>query len=126
MSSATLRKALNRNSAEPDANGLFTTRQIAGAAYGRALSEEKLRTQRQIARKLELENAVTTASVLNRAEMMRALALISDAMTSRILAANIDRAVKEDLLQNLGSLPLVLQDVAHAQSRLLRGNGKMT
>jgi hypothetical protein len=52
-----------KNSAAPDKDGLFTTRQIVGAVYGGALSEEKLRTQRQITRKLELENAITLGSV---------------------------------------------------------------
>jgi hypothetical protein len=34
------------------------------------------------------------------------------------------RAAKEDILRDLASWPLVLEDVAHAQSRLHRGNGK--
>ena len=66
LSIMTLRKALNKISAAPDSDGLYTTRQIGSAVYGGALSEEKLRTQRQITRKLELENAITTGSVLGR------------------------------------------------------------
>jgi hypothetical protein len=34
FSTATLRKALNKNSAAPDKEGLFTTQQIAAAIYG--------------------------------------------------------------------------------------------
>ena len=34
LTSATLRKALNKNSAAPDKEGLFTTQQIAAAIYG--------------------------------------------------------------------------------------------
>ena len=44
------RKSFNKNSASPDQDGFYTTRQIAGAVYGGALSEEKLRTQRQMPR----------------------------------------------------------------------------
>jgi hypothetical protein len=118
VSIMTLRKSLARNSAEPDANGLFTSRQIGGAVYGEALSEEKLKTQREVTKKLALENQITTASVLNRAEIAKGLAAIADAMTSRIMAAGVPRSVKEDLLKDLASVPLILKNVAHAQSRL--------
>ena len=40
VSNATLSKALAKNSAEPDANGLFKSRQIADAVCGGSLSEE--------------------------------------------------------------------------------------
>jgi len=36
----------------------------------------------------------------------------------------LSRQEKEDLLKDLSSWPLVLEDVAHAQSRFHRGNGK--
>jgi hypothetical protein len=54
----------NKDSAEPDPDGCYSTRQIAGAVYGEALSEEKLRTQREVTRKLTLENSITEASVV--------------------------------------------------------------
>ena len=40
LSTGTLRKALGKNSAAPDADGLFTTKQIVAAIYGGSLSEE--------------------------------------------------------------------------------------
>jgi hypothetical protein len=124
LSMMTLRKSLNKTSAEPDSGGLYTTRQIAGAVYGGAFSEEKLRTQRQLTRKLELENSITEANVLNRSELMKGLAMIADAITSRIMAAEVPRSVKEDLLKDIAAIPLVLKEVAHAQSRLrVNGNG---
>jgi len=79
LSILTLRKALAKNAAEPDSGGPYTTRQIGGAVYGGALSEEKLRTQRQMTRKLELENSITEASVLNRDAPMKGLSAIADA-----------------------------------------------
>jgi hypothetical protein len=63
LSIMALRKALNKTSAESDQSGLFSTRQIVDTLYG-SLAVEKLATQKELRRKLELENAVTTASVL--------------------------------------------------------------
>jgi hypothetical protein len=55
---------------------------------------------------------------------MKGLAANADAMTSRIMAANVSRPVKEDLLKELSSVPLILKEVAHRQTRLPRsGNG---
>jgi hypothetical protein len=117
----TLRKALAKTSAAPDADGLYTSRQIAGAVYGGALSEEKLRTQRQITRKLELENAITTGSVLDRQALSKAFAAIADAFVSRVMSVQgLTRQEKEDLLKDLSSWPLALQEVEHAQTRLPR------
>jgi hypothetical protein len=100
------------------------TQQIACAIYG-ALHVEKLKTRREITRKLELENAVTKASVLRRSEVAKGLAQVADAMVSRIMVSDLSRSAKEDLLKDLASIPLMLKDVAHAQSRLsVRGNGQ--
>jgi hypothetical protein len=43
----TLRKALNKTSAELDQSGLFSTRQIVDALYG-SLAVEKLATQKSL------------------------------------------------------------------------------
>ena len=89
------------------------------------MSEEKLRTQRQLTRKLELENEITEGNVLNRAALSKAFAAIADAFVSRVMSVQgLSRQEKEDLLKDLSSWPLALQEVAHAQSRLPRGNGK--
>ena len=120
----TLRKALAKTSATPDSDGLYTTQQIVGALYG-ALHQEKVRTQKELADRYALENQITRAEVLNRAEVERVFAAIADAMVSRIMASGVPRSVKEDLLKELASIPLVLKDVAHSQSRLpRRGKGK--
>jgi hypothetical protein len=123
LTSQTLRKSLVKNDVQPDAAGLYTSRQIAGAVYGGAFSEEKLRTQRELTRKLQLENAITEANVLNRSELMKGLSMVADAMITRINAAEIPRSVKEDLLKDIAAIPLILKEVAHAQSRLPRRNG---
>jgi phage terminase Nu1 subunit (DNA packaging protein) len=123
LTSNTLRKSLGRNSAEPDSDGLYTTAQVTAAIYG-ALHQEKLRTQREIADRYMLENQITRGEMLNRASLSKALAAIADAMVSRIMASGVPRSVKEDLLKELASIPLIRKEVAHAQTRLPRGNGK--
>jgi hypothetical protein len=85
LASHTLRKSLVKNAATPDADGLFTTKQIVAAIYG-SMHIEKLATQRELRRKLELENAITVGSVLNRAELMKGLAAIADAFASRVMS----------------------------------------
>jgi len=119
----TLRKALNKNSTVPDADGLFTTQQVAAAIYG-SMHIEKLATQREVRRKLEGANAITTGSVLDRAELAKVFGAIGDAMRSRIMACSeMSRTAKEDILHNLSTIPLALQEVADRQTRLPR-NGK--
>ena len=118
---ATLRKNLAKNDAQADDDGLFTTRQITDALYG-GLSEEKLATQRQLTRKLELENSITEASVLDRQALSTAFAALADAMSSRIMASELSREAKEDLLRELSSVPLTLENVARSQSRLPRSS----
>jgi len=65
-----------------------------------------------------------TASVLNRAELAKGLAAIVDAFVSRVMAdRELSRTAKEDLLKDLSSWPLVLEQVPGSQTRLRR-NGK--
>jgi hypothetical protein len=122
LTSQTLRKSLAKASATSDAAGLFTTKQIIGAIYG-AFDQEKLATQKQLTRKYQIANAIAEASVLDRAEVMKGLAAVADAMVSRIMASELSRAAKEDLLRDLSSVPLVLEEVAHRQTKLPRGSG---
>jgi hypothetical protein len=71
-----------------------------------------------------LENQITRAEVLNRTELMRVLSAVSDAISSRVMScAELSRSAKEDVLRDLSTLPVVLQDVAARQSRFARGNG---
>ena len=124
MTHVTQRKLLAKNSAVPDADGLFTTKQITDAVFG-GLNEEKLATQRQLTRRYELDNQVVEASVLNRAELEKVLAQVADAIQSRIMSSELSREFKEDVLRDLASVPLILEDVASRQSKIARnGNGK--
>jgi hypothetical protein len=123
LTGPTLRKLLAKNSAQADADGLYSTKQICDAVFG-GLNEEKLLTQRQMTRKLELENQITEGSVLNRAALETGFAAVADAMVSRIMVSELDRSAKEDLLRDLSGVPLILENVARSQTRLPRGKGK--
>jgi hypothetical protein len=55
---------------------------------------------------------------------MKGLAMIADGITSRIIVSELSRSAKEDLLRDIAGVPLILKDVAQAQSRLLNGKAK--
>jgi hypothetical protein len=121
----TLRKMLNQGGAEPDASGCYSTEQLCRAIFG-DLRAERLRKERELTRKYQLQNQIAEASVLDRAELSKGLAGIADAVVSRIMSSELSRAAKEDILRDLSSVPLVLKEVAHRQTRLPRGNGAHT
>jgi hypothetical protein len=123
LASQTLRKSLAKSSAAPDANRLFSTRQIVDALYG-ALHQEKVRTQKELADRYALENEITRAEVLRRSEVERVCAAVADAIVARVMSSGLSRHEKEDILKDIASLPIVLRDIGHRQSRLPRGNGK--
>ena len=121
LAANTLRKILNQGGAEPD-HGCYTTQQICHCVFG-DLHSEKVRKERQLVRKYEIENQISEASLLDRAEIAKGLASVADAMVARIMSADVPRSVKEDLLTDLAGVPLVLEETAHRQTRLSRGNG---
>jgi hypothetical protein len=123
VSIATLRKALNRNSARPVEDGCYSTQEIVGALFGE-LHREKIRSQRALARKLELENAIIVASVLNKDALTRAFGDLADSLAQAVMSSDLNRQGKEDFLRNLRGWPLVLENVAKSQTRLPRSNGQ--
>jgi hypothetical protein len=122
--SNTLRKALNKNSAQPDTDGCFSTRQITDAVFG-GLNEERLATQRQLTKEYSLENAITEASVLNKAALEAGFSQLADALVHVITSSTqMTHTEKEDFLRNLSSWPIILKNVARNQPRLVRSNGQ--
>ena len=57
----TLRKLLNKNSVQADAEGLYSTKQITDAVFG-GLADEKLAMQMQLTRKYQLENSIVVGT----------------------------------------------------------------
>ena len=123
MSATTLRKLSNQASVAPGEDGCYSTTQLLSGVYGR-MHEERLKTQRQLTRKYELSNKATEGSLLDRAALMAGFAQLADAMVHRIMASELSRAAKEDLLKDLSSIPVVIDNVARSQSKLARGNGQ--
>jgi hypothetical protein len=50
----------------PDEDGFYGTRQIVEVLYG-SIYTERLKTQKELTRRLALQNFATTAAMLNRA-----------------------------------------------------------
>jgi hypothetical protein len=118
----TLRKYLHQSDAEPDEGGCYTTMQIVDAVFG-DLRAQKLKKEKELTKKYQLENAITEGTVLDRAALAHTFGLIADAMVSRINAAvNVPRSVRDDLLHDLATWPDAIKEVADKQSRLPRGN----
>jgi hypothetical protein len=120
----TLRKMLAKNSALAGADGLFSTQQITEAIFG-GLQDEKLATQRQITEKLRLENEVTKGEYVSRDAILAGFDQIAAAMTSIISTSGLPRESQEDILRELSSIPVIVKDAAHRQSKLRRSkNGQ--
>jgi hypothetical protein len=101
---------------------LYSTRQIAASIYG-SMHVEKLATQREITRKLELENAITTASVLNRAALQEGFTQLADSLVQVVMSSPLPRKTREDFLRNLSSWRVIVTNVARNQSKLPNGKG---
>ena len=96
LATNTLRKYLNQSGAERDAGDCYTTEQLCQAIFG-DLRAEKLRKERELTRKYQLENQITEGNLLDRRELMRTFSVIADAMVTRInSAAELPRNVRED------------------------------
>jgi hypothetical protein len=88
-------------------------------------NRQRTATQAALCQKYELENQITLGQVLNRAQLAQALSLIAEAISSRVMSCTeLPLAAREDILKDLASWPLVLEEVARGQSRLRRGNGQ--
>jgi hypothetical protein len=120
----TVRKILNQGGAERAADGTYTTEQVTACLFG-DFRAERLRKERELVRKYELENQITEANYLDRAELMKGFAQVADAMVSIISTSALSREEKENLQRELAGIPIICENVAHAQTRLPRkGNGQ--
>jgi hypothetical protein len=87
---------------------------------------EKLATQKELRRKLELENAITTGSVLDRAALSKGFAQLADALSGAVMNSDLPRLAKENFLTNLSGWPLILDEVTSRQTKLVRGGNGQT
>jgi hypothetical protein len=117
----TLRKLLGAAGVQTDGDSCVSTSQIVEALYG-SMHQAKLETEKERKKKLALENAILEATVVDRATLMAGLERIADAMVSRITASELSREAQDDLLRELSSIPVTLEEVAAAQTRLPRAS----
>jgi hypothetical protein len=118
----TLRRRLGDSHEEPGPDGCYTTKQLTSALFG-DLYGARLRTQNEQAEKLRIENEVSRGELLSRRELARGFAQIADAISARIMSCTeLPRLAREDILKDLSSWPLALEEVAHRQTRLPSGN----
>jgi hypothetical protein len=116
----TLKKSLNRVSQEPDADGLYTTGQLVQALFGQ-LHTEKVRYQRALAEKVEMENSVAKANLLDRKALAASFAELADALKGAVLTSGMPREACENFLHNLATWPIRVQTVADKQSKFRNG-----
>jgi hypothetical protein len=121
----TLKKTLNRVSQEPDVNGLYTTGQLVQALFGQ-LHVEKIRYQRACAEKVELENSVAKAELLDKRELTTSFAALADAMTCIITTSGLNREEQQSLQRELASIPVIIADTARRQNKLHRAKNGQT
>jgi hypothetical protein len=120
MSATTLRKLLNQASIAPGEDGCYSTTQLLSGVYGR-MHEEKLRTQEQLTKKYELANRTAEGNLLDWAALMQGFSQLADALVNVVMTdRNLTRESKEDFLRNLGSWPVILDNVVRNQSKLKR------
>lgn len=125
LASGTLRKNLHQISAEPDSGGCYSTEQLCQAIFD-DMHSERLRTQRQLTRKYELENQITEASVLSKSELAKVFGQLADAISTHIMSATeLPREVRDDVLRELASWPLSLEEVSSRATKFPRGKGQV-
>jgi hypothetical protein len=119
LASHTLRKALAKASEIAGPDGCYGTKQIVAATHG-SMEVEKLATQREIRRKLELENEITTGSFVNKDAIMAGLGQVAAAMVSIIATSGLSKDAQESLQRELAGIEIVVEDAACAQTKLPR------
>jgi hypothetical protein len=107
----TLRKKLKACEETPDENGLYTTQQVVGALYGDS-SRERIRETKERADNWRLKNDILRGELLPKSLLVPALENIFIIIVQLIQASSLSALEKKDLLANIASWPVVVQNVA--------------
>jgi hypothetical protein len=116
MSPNTLQKVLNQASVTPGEDGCFSTAQLLSGVYGR-MYEEKLKVQRQLARRYELANKITEGKLVDKDAILQGFASLAEAITCRIRDSKLDRLEQDNLLVELSSIPVIVRDASDKQTK---------
>jgi len=88
-------------------------------------NRQRIATQKELAEKYRLENEITRGEVLNKAALRAAFTELADAILNVVMSSTqLSREAREDIAKNLANWPLILEEVARAQSRLANQKGK--
>jgi hypothetical protein len=59
------------------------------------MHQEKIATQKEIRKRYTLENSITEASVLNRAELAKGFAALADSLVSAVMSSDMNRSARK-------------------------------
>jgi hypothetical protein len=96
----------------------YSTRQLLNGIYG-DINSARLSELRERTRNWELRNSILTGQSLRREEIEKTLGQLFISFKSAIEATGMSRAEKFDVLEVLGSWPIVIRETARQQTRKL-------
>jgi len=112
----TLERKLRDAQVYPDAGGCYSTKQITEGIFG-SLFRERLRRITEEADKTALANQVSRGELVNRHELLQAMAAVAEAMVSTIENSGLSRKDQDQIRRNLASIPVIITDVARRQDK---------
>jgi hypothetical protein len=121
LAEATLERKIRDAQVFPDAGGCYTTKQLTEAIFG-SLFRERLRRITEEADKVALANQVSRGELLNRSELMQAMAQVAAAIVGVIETSGLSREDQDQIRRNLVSIPVIIQGQARSQDKR-RGPG---
>jgi hypothetical protein len=86
-------------------------------------NRQRTETQKQLAEKYRLENAVLKGQLLDRSELERVFSELASAIVGIIQTSGLPRESQEEIQRNLAGIPLIIQDQARRQRRGLSTKG---
>jgi hypothetical protein len=116
-----IRKRLKDGAEHPGPDGCYGTGQLHKVMFG-SLHAERLRKTAAEADGVEMANSITRADYLDRQELSKAFAEIADAMQQVVRNSPLNRREQDDLLLQLSSVPVAIENTARAHARW-RDNG---
>lgn len=124
----TLRKKFKAVEITSDSSGCYTTRQVTEAIYGDS-SRERIRETKERADNWALKNGILRGELLPRSLLEPALQQIFLVIGQLIQASSLNTLEKKDLLNNISSWPIAVQNVASKSkagldSQPSEGNGE--
>lgn len=107
----TLKKKFKACEEYPNGDGLYTTLQVTRAIYGDS-SRERIRETKERADNWRLKNDILRGELLPKSLLTPALEQVFIVVSQLIQASNLTALEKRDLLNNISTWPIAVQNVA--------------